>query len=98
MSVCGAMSGVHPMTQPMNLGPSMAERPLHLYNNRMDNRMPEMPDYRSNNVGPGYDGRVYDFKRLQDDALNSPNFAREYLLPVAKTPIRSDYEPMWGAY
>lgn len=50
---------------------------------------PPMPDYRSSNTGPGYDARENEFRRLQSDALNSPNFAREYLRP--ERPYRSDY-------
>ena len=96
MSACGAMSGVHPMTQPMPVRDLRFDRPALPLVDRYT--MPQMPEYRSNNVGSGYDSRIIDFRRLQDDALNSPNFAREYLLPESKTPIRSDYEPMWGKY
>ena len=39
----------------------------------------DIPPYRSNNVGGGYNARENEFRRLQQDALNSPNFALDYL-------------------
>lgn len=40
---------------------------------------PGIPPYNSNNVGPGYNARENEFRRLQQDALNSPNFALDYV-------------------
>ena len=43
-----------------------------------------IPAYNSNNVGPGYNAHENEFQRLQQDALNSPNFALEYVTPGEK--------------
>ena len=42
---------------------------------------PGITPYNSNNVGPGFDAHATEFQRLQQDALNSPNFALDYLMP-----------------
>ena len=36
---------------------------------------PGIPAYNSNNVGRGFNAPENEFLRLQQDALNSPNFA-----------------------
>ena len=74
MSACGGMSGLHPMSL-SSMGSSMYNftQPMIDYTQTRD-----IPPYRGNNVGPGFDAAQNTFRRLQDNALNSPNFALDY--------------------
>ena len=45
---------------------------------------PFIPPYNSNNIGSDHIAAENTFRRLQQDALNSPNFALDYVTPGEK--------------
>ena len=54
---------------------------------------PGITPYNSNNVGPGFNAHENEFLRLQQDALNSPNFALDYLMPGEKVDLNAYNNP-----
>ena len=74
MSACGGMSGLHSMS----MGAIGSGFPMHNTYTFDTTMTRDIPPYRGNNIGHGFDEGVNNFRRLQNDALSSPNFALDY--------------------